>query len=153
MDRPAGRFGWIRGTCGIAGFGIPIYYERMSEPERSKVQALAAESPAVPAKWVTCVTYPLRGSNNPDQMWRVAYNCMALWADEDARIARLAMEDVTDCIEHDKWLLPALGVVGIGEIDFDTDKVKADWRDDPEVQYFCSLHGYVPAAAAMSPGR
>ncbi|MEI8196781.1 MAG: hypothetical protein WCI73_12855 [Phycisphaerae bacterium] len=109
----------------------------------------ASKSPALPAKWVTCVTYPLSGSNNPDAMCQSWYYSIAIWVDEDPKIARWAMEDVVNYIQYAKWGLPqSHGLVSNVLVDWQARKVQADWRDQEEVKIFCSSHGYVPSPAS-----
>jgi len=79
-------------------WGIPLSYKRMPEPARSKIVVLAAKSPAVPATWVTCITYPRSPESNTDSMCRGCYWYISIWADEDPKIARWALEDLVDYI-------------------------------------------------------
>lgn len=132
-------------------WGIPLYYKPMPEPWRSKVMTLASEAPAVPAKWVTCVTYPLSTSNNQDIMCGDFYVSVAMWADEDPKIARWAMDDVVEYIElsHATSGLPnSCHVLGPFLVDYELGRVRADWRDQAEVMEYCSSHGYVPASTS-----
>src|ERR1041384_6470997 len=64
-------------------WGIPLRNRPMPEPSRSKLVTLGSKSPAVPADWVVCVTYPLRSSNNTDSMCQSFYRSVAILADED----------------------------------------------------------------------
>jgi hypothetical protein len=136
-------------------WGIPLYYKPMPEPWRSKVMTLASEAPAVPAKWVTCVTYPLPSSNNSDIMCADFYFSVALWADEDPKIARWAMDDLVNSLDVSR-ARPAnpsvFYVLGPFVVDTDSFRVCADWRDREDVKVYCSSHGYVPASTSPATG-
>jgi hypothetical protein len=128
--------------------GVPLWYKRMAEPERSKLMALASMSPAIPAKWVTCVTYPLPSSNNTDLMCSDFYYSVAVWKDEDPKIARWAMEDVADYIPHmlTRGGLPiSCGLFFV--VDHGAHRLEADWREKDDVKAYCAEHGYVPPSA------
>ena len=133
-------------------FGIPFQYDRMPEPHRSKLLALASKSPSIPAKWVTCVTYPLPSSNNTDIMCRDFYELTAIWADEDPKIARWALEDIVDYIRdtHVQYGLPKSCAI-FDVVDRIGRKVEADWRDQDEIKLYCAAHGYVPPPPATRP--
>jgi hypothetical protein len=127
-------------------WGIPIRYERMAEPNRSKIVALSAMSPAIPAKWVTCVRYPLPSSNNTDLMCSDFYWSIAAWANEDPKIARWTLEDVTRYIPGmlARGGLPeSCSLLSTFTVDWRSSTVKPDWREDEEVQRYCASHGYV----------
>jgi hypothetical protein len=133
---------------------VPVRYERMPEPERSRIQVVAAAGPAVPAEWVTCVRYPLRCSNNPDLMCRSFYASIAAWSGEDPKIARWALEDVVNYVRttHAQYGLPASGHVLSGFIvEMSKGRVVADWRDQEEMKAYCAAHGYVLPAAGTAP--
>src|SRR4051794_11018966 len=63
--------------------GVPLSYERMPEPQRSRLLALAAGSNVLRPEWHTCATFPKVGSNNPDRMCRGWYFQASVWAAED----------------------------------------------------------------------
>lgn len=125
-------------------WGIPMYYKPMPEPQRSKLLALALTTPAVPAKWVTCVTYPKHYTNNPDVQYRGYYWSIGGWADADPTIARLVLQDVTAYVEK-RPTANFLFVLSYRIVD--NGKVYASWRDDEEVKAYCLTHGYVPPPA------
>ena len=95
MGPTSGQIRLDTGDLRYCWFGIPVYYDRMPEPERSKLGTLARRSPAVPAKWVTCVTYPLRGSFNANIACQSHY-LLALQpgVTKIPKIARWAMDDL-----------------------------------------------------------
>ncbi len=75
-------------------FEIPLRYERMPEPERSKLLSLSASSPRLPGSWVTCVTFPHGGTDNPESGFHLMFKASGIWASEDPHIARWLLEDV-----------------------------------------------------------
>lgn len=81
-------------------WGIPLRQEQMPEPERSKIQALAKKSKAVPEIWVTCVEYPKHTSNNPDLMYQGFYEKIARHADDDPGLALWQLEDLAAVIQN-----------------------------------------------------
>ena len=127
-------------------WGIPLQYRQMPEPMRSKLLALASKSPSIPATWVTGTTTPLSSEYRPDRMFQEFYWSVAIWSDEDPKIARWAMDDVVDYfIQHAKWGLPkSADLLSTFMVDWHARKVATDWRDQEEVKNYCAAHGYVP---------
>jgi hypothetical protein len=129
-------------------WGIPLKYERMPEPQRSKLLALASKAPAIPAKWVTCDT---------DRFCLSFYWSVAIWADEDPKIARWAMDDIVDYIPGMLSIggLPKSGlVISIAVVDRQARRVDPGWRDNDDVRTYCAEHGYVPPPApTTSPAK
>lgn len=119
--------------------GIPIRYEQMPEPERSKLLVLASKSPGVTAEWVTCTTHPQDTEYRPHALCRYFYHLTAIWADEDPKIARWAMDDMVDFIRHGSLGLPNCAHVLSASL--------VDWRDQKEVKDYCAAHGYIPPPA------
>ena len=127
--------------------GIPLLYRQMPEPERTKILKLAAAPIAIPHQWITCVTYPLHGSNNPDLMCRSFYRRVAIWSDIDPHIARWTLEDVATYIHdtHATHSLPESCVVlESTAIDTITGKPDPDWRKMKDVKDYCLRHSYAP---------
>jgi hypothetical protein len=131
-------------------WGIPLKYELMPEPQRSKLLALAAKVPPVSAEWVTCVNYPKHYSDNPEIRYHGEYYSIAIWADEDVNIARWAMDDEVKAIPHGGTtrLWP---ILGYRVLDSSTGKLNVDWRDQEDVKDYCAAHGYVPPPPATRP--
>jgi hypothetical protein len=128
--------------------GIPLQYEQMPEPERSKLLALASKPPAVSSTWITCATYPLPTSNNPDSMCRSCYSGIAAWTDEDPHIARWALDDMVTYLQdtHATHGLPkSCELVVPGMIDYAAGKVEPNWRDEDAVKDYCTAHAYTPS--------
>jgi hypothetical protein len=131
-------------------YGIPVRYRTMPEPQRSKLLALASKAPPISAKWVTCVTYPLPTSNNSDAMCVGFYWSIAIWSDEDPKIARWAMDDVANYIlgmPTAAGLPHSFLVLSPFVVDKHTRAVKAGWRDQDWVKLYCADHGYIPPPA------
>lgn len=129
-------------------YGIPLKYERMREPQRSRLLALAAREPAIPAKWVTCFEGrpgPEANPIIPGKYWGIA-----AWAGEDPNIARWLLDEVTDYLQSFKADGSPAHLAWVSMVDMPSCKVHADWRNDEEVRYFCSLHGYTPPAKSPS---
>jgi len=126
-------------------WGIPLKYERMAEPQRSKLLALASKSPVIPAKWVTCTEYSLSPEYRPDRMCQGFYWSIAIWSDEDSKIARWAMDDVVEYLNQNaKCGLPqSVHLLNDPIVDWHARKVNADWRDQDAVKSYCAAHGYV----------
>ena len=98
--------------------------------------------PAVPGKWVTCVEYPLPGTNNTDLMCaHFFYRSIAIWADEDRKMARWALEDVvayTPGVLTHGGLPECVYLLGGAVVDPDAKKVDPGWRDMEEVTVICT---------------
>jgi hypothetical protein len=125
-------------------WGVPLMYERMSEPERSRLLALAAASPAIQAEWVTCVRYPLHTSNNPEVAYVERYHVIGLWAGEDPKIARWVLEDLSDYTKTGGSRRSFNLLIRL--IDWKPERIDPGWREDAEIRSYCAAHGYVPAA-------
>jgi hypothetical protein len=97
------RNGQIRldtGDLRYCWWGIPLEYDEMPEPQRSKIVALAKKSSAVPAIWVMCVRYPKDTTNNLDIMYQGFYRRIAWQAGEDPDLAKWQLEDVAATIQN-----------------------------------------------------
>jgi hypothetical protein len=133
-------------------FGIPMYYDRMPKPQRSQLLKLAATSSILKSVWCECVSYPLRGSNNPDNMCRYFYVKAAMWIPTDPHLAQLIVEDIATYIQNTKarqGLPSSLCMLGPGGLWANQTGVLAinpNWRQDPGVQNYLQLKGYVPPA-------
>jgi hypothetical protein len=75
-------------------WGIPIDYQPMPEPKRTRLMDLAAKSGKIPSEWVLCQRYPLRGSNHADWMCFSFYFKAEEWINEDPAVAMRVMEDL-----------------------------------------------------------
>lgn len=132
-------------------YGIPLRYRPMPEPERSHIVALASRAPAIPHRWVTCVTYPLPSSNNTDSMCRDFYWSVAIWSTVDRQIARRAFDDVVKYIDrtHATSGLPdSCEILDTFVVDWHSCTVNPAWRDMEEVKSYCTCIGYTPPPAA-----
>ena len=124
-------------------FGIPLYYEPMPEPYRSKI--LSLKSPAVPAQWVTFAENPWLIEHDLTNRYR--YDFVASWAEADPNIARLALADLADDIKLTPWC-PTKShlVLSPFVIDLKTEKLPPNWRDLEDVKDYCAIHSYTPTA-------
>lgn len=128
-------------------FGIPIVYERMPEPQRSRLLALASQSPILVSEWHQCANYPLPTTNNTDGMCRDFYFKIDAWIDVDPQIARLAAEDVASYIRDTNALesLPkSYSLLSGFVVEWTADNrqsVREDWRDDEGVRAYFDTHG------------
>jgi hypothetical protein len=75
-------------------FGIPLIYDRMPEPQRSRLLELTRGSKVCTSEWKRCAKFPLHGSNNPDAMCRGFYMRIEAWVDVDKKLALAGVEDV-----------------------------------------------------------
>jgi hypothetical protein len=135
-------------------FGIPVY-DPMPEPYRSQIRGLSQNSPILKSQWVTCVVYPLEGSNNPDKMIRRFYYNATAWIKEDPHLASLILNDVgkyvIDAARKDypgglpesSELLSGMIVQynAAGDV-----AVNPDWRADEGVSEYLKAKGYTPPA-------
>ena len=128
--------------------GIPLVYERMPEPARSQLLALAANSKVLRPEWCKCAAFPLRTSNNEDAMCRGWYYKAWVWAAQDPQLARLMLEDVASSIATTNATQGSSASVGLLSGFFvqpdATGKwvVKQGWRQDEEVMEYAKAKGY-----------
>jgi len=128
--------------------GIPLVHERMPEPARSQLLALAANSNVLRPEWCKCATFPLRSSNNEDGMCRGWYYKACYWAAQDPQLARLMLEDVASYIAstNANQGLPT-SVDFLSGFFIETDAtgqwvVKQGWRQDDELLAYAQSKGY-----------
>ena len=125
--------------------GIPLVYERMPEPHRSRLLSLARESSALEAEWHQCADYPLPTTNHTDRMCRVFYYKIEAWIREDRIIALSAAEDVAEYIRttNAKHSLPeSVALLKHGDWNDDGDyTVRGDWRDDDDLRSYLKMRG------------
>lgn len=128
-------------------FGIPVVYDRMPEPERSKLLALAAKSKIVTNEWRTCAIFPLRSTNNEDFMYRGWYFKVSVWTGEDPDLARLLVEDIAAHLRatNARNGLPASSTLLSGffvQPDVHAGwMIKQGWRQDQDaLDYMASKH-------------
>lgn len=134
-------------------FGIPIIYERMPEPERSRLIKLTSKSSICRNEWHQCVVYPLRGSNNPDWMCRGFYWRIVKWIDVDPELALAGVDDVGRYIidTHARQGLPK-SMPLISGFTFDNNGgIRADWREDEGVKYYLESRGLTATRPASRP--
>lgn len=129
-------------------FGIPLVYERMPEPARSRLRALTSQLGDVGAEWRQCARFPLPTTNNTDSMCQRFYFALSAWMDEDPRIALILARDVVNYIRkmnnHDAALNGGYLLVFLAEYAGpDKLKVRPDWRQRQEVRYYLDVHGIV----------
>lgn len=121
-------------------FGIPIVYERMPEPQRTRLLALTAGSSVCRDVWRQCAVFPLRTTNNSDAMCRGFYLKIDAWIDVDRALARAGIEDVgryvieTRVREGLPRSFPLMLPVERGE--GGRMRVRAEWREDERVQVY-----------------
>ncbi|MDB5319775.1 MAG: hypothetical protein JWN40_1406 [Phycisphaerales bacterium] len=80
--------------------GIPIVYERMPEPQRSRLLQLTQGSRVCAPTWEQCASFPLHTSNNPDAMCRGFYMRIDAWIDVDKKLALAGVEDIARYISE-----------------------------------------------------
>jgi hypothetical protein len=126
--------------------GIPIYYERMPEPQRTNLLSLAQRSATLSSEW--CSLAPQQTSNSPKRMCRDFYYRVAAWVDEDPAMAAMIAEDVTQYIRRthareggpETWSLLSCAQIGpSGEM-----TIPPNWREDEHVQQYFSWKGRTP---------
>lgn len=128
-------------------FGVPLIYERMPEPQRSRLLSLASTSSILVAEWHQCANYPLPTTNNTDAMCRGFYTKVDAWIDVDPHIARLAAEDLATYIRvtNARESLPESYALLSGFVVDWTNAnryaVRGDWRDDEAVRAYFEAHG------------
>jgi hypothetical protein len=138
--------------------GIPLVYERMPEPQRSQLLALAANSKVLRPEWCKCATFPLRSSNNEDGMCRGLYYKASVWAAQDPQLARLLLEDVAAnyiaAPNATQGSSASVGLLSGFFVQPDTTGkwvVKQGWRQDEEALEYAKAKGYNLPATAPSP--
>jgi hypothetical protein len=137
-------------------FGVPLAYRPMSEPERTVIQSLAAQSNLLRPEWVKCATYPLRTTNNTDLMCQTFYAGGAAWAKEDRQLAQHLLEDLATYVNktHARKGLPDSCLLLSGFlVQWDNNGkrvVKSNWRNDPDVVRYLHSINYTPAPATRS---
>jgi len=131
-----GRYRRDTGDLRYRYFGVPIWYERMPEPQRTRLMKLAAAPPAIPSDWLKCMDYRHRGTNNGDIEARSGYWLAARYAEVDPGIARLLLEEHATTVPHVSHFYSLLVryVPAYGE-----------WREDEEIRAFCAARGYAIA--------
>ena len=131
-------------------FGVPLQYDTMPEPQRTKI--LSLKPSAVPEKWITYVYDPW--SADHEESRRTEFNRIAYWVDEDPNIGRWALEDLADDIEQDRHALPASYFALFSGMAHVMDgKLVEDWRSDGVIRDYCLAHGYTcPPALEQLPG-
>jgi len=127
-------------------YGIPIIYQRLPESQRRMIEELALHSQRLVPKWVTCVRYPLIGSNNPDKMYRRWYIVSCMWIKEDPYIARLILEDVASFADEGANGLPqSARLLMFPVVDQDNagnPVIEANWRNDPIILEYLKTKSY-----------
>jgi len=137
--------------------GVPLFYSRMREPQRSQLLALAANSKVLLPEWYTCANFPLKSSNLEDLMCRSRYFYASAWAKEDPQLARMMLENfargiTTPSAAQGSGLLSNVYVQrwanGVWA-------VKQGWRQDADVVAYMASKYYTPPstqpAASGSP--
>jgi hypothetical protein len=138
-------------------WGIPLKYEMMPEPSRSKLLTVASRTPSIPAKWVTCVSKPWTRTTLRTHRTSVHfYHCIAIWSDEDQKIASWAMEDVVYWINGmttHGGSLKCSSVLSGFVVDVNKGTIDPRWREMDAVRYYCDVHGYTPLPASTTGGK
>ena len=80
--------------CAYRYFGIPIVYDRMPEPQRSRLIDLTSNSALCRSEWRRCARYPLRGTNDRAAMCQSFYGRIEAWIDVDPKLALAGVNDI-----------------------------------------------------------
>jgi hypothetical protein len=128
--------------------GLPLVYERMPEPQRSQLLALAAGPEVLCPAWHACATFPLPSSNNTHLMCRGWYAKACVWAKQDPRLARLMLEDVANYIatKNAAHGLPECSMM-LSALFIEPDAggrlvLKQGWRQCGDVAAYATERGY-----------
>jgi hypothetical protein len=133
----------IRVDCGDlrhTAFGIPVRYEPMVEPERSRLLAATAGSSVVSPTWVPVV--PQTTSHYNAGVYQSWYRAAGAFGSLDMSLCRLMAEDfgsrVIAAKGHD-YVVPSWPP----DMRF-TDPAASGtaWATDPGIGQFCRAHGY-----------
>ncbi len=134
----------IRVDCGDLRFrywGIPIIYERMREPQRTALLAIARAAPPIAPKWIPVL--PQRTSNYNAGEYQSRYFKRMPWAKADPNICRLLLEDFSTYITRADGRSYAGGWgTRVSEWGAMGDPISPDWISDPDIRQFCESHGY-----------
>jgi hypothetical protein len=128
-------------------YGIPFRWSRMPEPDRSKLVALAALPPAIPARWVNCANSPFALSHGSQIMTQRSFARATYWLDEDPQLARWAMEEAVapfDATFTSRGNDAIYVLLQDPQIITPTSVTPA-WRSDTDLQEFCRRYGHIPA--------
>ena len=129
--------------------GIPLVYNRMPDPERAQLLAVAGKSSVLRPQWRQCASFPLSSSNHTERMCRDWYTAASAWAVEDPTLARLLLEDVANYIEttHSSSGLPTSSPLLSPSLIERTSSgrwvVRQGWREDADVQKYIASKSYI----------
>lgn len=126
-------------------YGITVDRKLMSEPDRTKLLALAENASLPKGRWCRCASFPLSGSNHPDGMYQNFYRNIVPWIEVDPVLARLMLEDVADYVQrtHAEGGLPAISLLvpwcfekaGKDTVSF-PHRVSKDWQENELLKDF-----------------
>lgn len=137
--------------------GIPMAYERVPEPQRTRLLALAAGSQVLVPEWRRCATFPLPSSNNTHRMCRGWYARASVWAAQDPPLARLMLEDVAAYVDHTSAVqgLPPSATLLSGRFvlpDVSGNlSLKPGWQQDEAAVAYMQWKGHAPPATQAAP--
>jgi hypothetical protein len=132
-------------------FGIPLYYQRMPEPRRSQLLALAAQSKILTSQWQRCATFPLQSSCSEDFMWRDRYFRASVWASQDPTLARLMLEDEAAALRNQTFGCHFLNNVYVQMDNTRKWVVVPGWQQDPDLLTYMAIKHYTPPATQPTP--
>ncbi|MFO0838151.1 MAG: hypothetical protein U1D55_06455 [Phycisphaerae bacterium] len=132
-------------------WGVPVWVERMPEPDRSAILAVSSSSRVIRPEWRTCAVYPRRTTNCTEAMCWGFYRRAVEWVPIDRNIARLALEDIANYIVATgaESSLPDCALLFHSHaIDPNTKRVSPNWQSDETVRWYCESKGYSPVNSA-----
>jgi hypothetical protein len=134
-------------------WGIPTGGSRCLRPEL-RDRLLTLDDPEVPSQWVWCATQV--GSNNADAMVFGFYRAAASWIEVDPAIAKLLIRDISTYVRttHATHGLPECTSMLFPDVVERNDgryQVVANWRNNPDVQWYLKSKGYVERSPTPPP--
>ena len=129
-------------------FGVPLVYEQMPEPQRTRLLGLTSGSSVCRNVWHQCAVYPLPTTNNTDLMCRRFYLKLDAWIDVDRDLARAGIEEVGEYIITTRvrnglpQSYPLMWPVSEGKDG--RMQVRSDWRDDEMIQSYRQSISVIP---------
>lgn len=126
-------------------FGIPFYYDRMPEPRRSQLLALANNNRSIMGDWHCCADYPLPTTNNPHLMCRQFYLQLAAWIEYDRDIASHMANDIARYIREtnaSSGLPRCYSLLMSAKLDTDGEyKLPDNWRSPDYIKKYLEYGG------------
>jgi hypothetical protein len=127
-------------------FGMPLEFESMAEPNRSKIVALAAMAPPIHTEWAH---FPKPSTlSNPHVQCVNSYHEVAEWSDQDRTLARLLLMDVAEEARDRSYMGEVTPAFRLAWPVLDYKSLHGNsflgWQKDPAVLQYCASHGYTP---------